>query len=230
MTGNRYLRVWHGRRPESDTCIVEAQASMARQMKTQTTPNPRSNNATLHVMRSDRPVRGMNVYELIETHPLVRRVRAGEQLLGDDAQSDTPRVSLADVHMHTNYSDGTGSVEDVLEHVAQATPLDVIAITDHDTIEGALRARELAARRDYGFEVIVGEEISTREGHCLRSSWSSGFRRDSASSAASSWRMRKAASPSSRIPSIASFATACSVASWTASCASPKYTRTASKA
>ena len=46
-------------------------------------------------------------------------------------------------------------------------PLDVIAITDHDTIEGALRARDLAAQRSYRFEVIVGEEISTREGHLL---------------------------------------------------------------
>jgi hypothetical protein len=74
---------------------------------------------------------------------------------------------LADVHMHTNYSDGTGSVEEVLEFAHRHTSLDVIAITDHDTIEGALRARDLAATRDYRFEVIVGEEISTREGHLL---------------------------------------------------------------
>lgn len=78
-----------------------------------------------------------------------------------------PGDGLADVHMHTNYSDGTGSVEDVLNFVETYTPLDVIAITDHDTIEGALRARDLAARRSYPFEVIVGEEISTREGHML---------------------------------------------------------------
>ncbi|HEX6543140.1 MAG TPA: PHP-associated domain-containing protein [Ktedonobacterales bacterium] len=78
-----------------------------------------------------------------------------------------PGDGLADVHMHTNYSDGTGSVEEVLSFVETYTPLDVIAITDHDTIEGALRARDLAAQRDYPFEVIVGEEISTREGHML---------------------------------------------------------------
>ncbi|HEX6818621.1 MAG TPA: PHP-associated domain-containing protein, partial [Ktedonobacterales bacterium] len=105
----------------------------------------------------------MRVDELIERHPLVRaraRVRS-------ENPAALSRFSLADVHMHTNYSDGTGSVEDVLEHVAEATPLDVIAITDHDTIEGALRAREMAERRNYGFEVIVGEEVSTREGHLL---------------------------------------------------------------
>lgn len=78
-----------------------------------------------------------------------------------------PRRGLADVHMHTNYSDGTGSVEEVLRFAHDYTNLDVIAVTDHDTIEGALRARDLAARGGYRFEVIVGEEISTREGHLL---------------------------------------------------------------
>ncbi len=77
------------------------------------------------------------------------------------------RRGLADLHMHTNYSDGTGSVEEVLAFAEHHTTLDVIAITDHDTIEGALRARDLAAQREYRFEVIVGEEISTREGHLL---------------------------------------------------------------
>ncbi len=69
--------------------------------------------------------------------------------------------------MHTNYSDGTGTVEEVLAFAQDRTTLDVIAITDHDTIEGALRARDLAQKDDYRFEVIVGEEISTREGHLL---------------------------------------------------------------
>jgi hypothetical protein len=76
-------------------------------------------------------------------------------------------TGLADLHMHTNYSDGTGSVEEVLTFAQQHTSLDVIAVTDHDTIEGALRARDLVHKGDYRFEVIVGEEISTREGHLL---------------------------------------------------------------
>jgi hypothetical protein len=74
---------------------------------------------------------------------------------------------LADVHMHTTYSDGTGTVQDVLDFAETYTSLDVIAITDHDTIEGALRARDELEKRAYRFEVIVGEEISTREGHLL---------------------------------------------------------------
>jgi predicted metal-dependent phosphoesterase TrpH len=95
---------------------------------------------------------------LIDAHPLNRQ--AGVTIPWE-------RFSLADTHMHTNYSDGTGSVDDVLEHVQNATPLDVIAITDHDTITGALRARDLVMKRNYRFELVVGEEISTREGHML---------------------------------------------------------------
>lgn len=69
--------------------------------------------------------------------------------------------------MHTRYSDGVGTVEETLTYALWRTPLDVIAITDHDTIEGALRARDLAEREKYPIEVIVGEEVSTREGHVL---------------------------------------------------------------
>ena len=69
--------------------------------------------------------------------------------------------------MHTRYSDGVGTVEETLAYALWRTPLDVIAITDHDTIEGALRARDLAQRQGYPLDVIVGEEVSTREGHML---------------------------------------------------------------
>jgi predicted metal-dependent phosphoesterase TrpH len=73
--------------------------------------------------------------------------------------------SKADIHIHTNYSDGLAGVAATLEHVARKTDLRVIAITDHDTIAGALQARQIA--RDFGVEVIVGEEVSTAEGHLL---------------------------------------------------------------
>lgn len=76
-----------------------------------------------------------------------------------------PVWSKADLHLHTRYSDGADSVEAVLAHVARHTDLRVIAITDHNTIEGARRAQRLAPA--YGLEVVVGEEVSTREGHLL---------------------------------------------------------------
>lgn len=73
----------------------------------------------------------------------------------------------ADMHLHTLYSDGTASVRELLDHVERHTDLDVIAITDHERIDGALRAKEIHAAGDYSFEVVVGEEITTRRGHVL---------------------------------------------------------------
>lgn len=73
-------------------------------------------------------------------------------------------LSKADLHVHTSASDGTASVGDVLRRAA-AVGLDVIAITDHDTIAGAQEARRLAPA--FGVAVVVGEEVSTAEGHLL---------------------------------------------------------------
>ncbi len=59
------------------------------------------------------------------------------------------------------------TVSQILEYVEHDTDLDLIAITDHDLIHGALEARELAAKRRYRFETVVGMEITTLEGHLL---------------------------------------------------------------
>ena len=71
----------------------------------------------------------------------------------------------ADLHMHTTASDGWPSPHQLVDQ-ARRVGLDVIAVTDHDTIEGALRAAEYAARRT-GVQVIVGEEVSSRNGHIV---------------------------------------------------------------
>lgn len=42
----------------------------------------------------------------------------------------------------------------------------MIAVTDHDTIEGALRAADHAAKRGR-IEVVIGEEVSSRDGHII---------------------------------------------------------------
>ena len=73
----------------------------------------------------------------------------------------------ADLHMHSTYSDGIGTIEEIFNHVQEKTALDVIAITDHDVIEGSLRARDLWAKGSYRFDFVVGEEVSTKEGHLL---------------------------------------------------------------
>ena len=69
--------------------------------------------------------------------------------------------------MHTSHSDGWPSPRAVVDHVADLGGMDVIAITDHDTLEGALRAADYAAGRRGAPHVIVGEEVSSRHGHIL---------------------------------------------------------------
>ncbi|GAC1404572.1 MAG: CehA/McbA family metallohydrolase [Ktedonobacteraceae bacterium] len=54
-----------------------------------------------------------------------------------------------------------------LDHVQHKTDLDVIALTDHDVIEGSLRTRDLWEKGNYRFDFIVGEEVTTKEGHLL---------------------------------------------------------------
>jgi predicted metal-dependent phosphoesterase TrpH len=76
-------------------------------------------------------------------------------------------VGKADLHMHSTYSDGYESVAQIIDYVERATDLDVIAITDHDCINGALEARDLVARDNYRLQIIVGAEISTQDGHLL---------------------------------------------------------------
>jgi predicted metal-dependent phosphoesterase TrpH len=74
-------------------------------------------------------------------------------------------MGSADLHIHSNRSDGTATISAILHHSSAHTDLDVIAITDHNTLDGSIEARELAS--DFRVDVITGMEIATREGHLL---------------------------------------------------------------
>lgn len=74
-------------------------------------------------------------------------------------------MGLADLHIHTIYSyDGTATVSSVLRR-AKENNLDVVAITDHDEIAGALEAVKLASH--FGVDVIPASEITTADGDLL---------------------------------------------------------------
>lgn len=64
-----------------------------------------------------------------------------------------------DLHNHTRYSpDSLLKLKDIV-HLAKRAHLDALAITDHDTIEGAQALKALTP-----FPIIVGEEIRTNQG------------------------------------------------------------------
>jgi len=67
-----------------------------------------------------------------------------------------------DLHVHTSFSNGRGAPGDILGR-AEARGLDGLAITDHDTLEGYFRAKEL----ECDLLLIPGYEVETDAGHIL---------------------------------------------------------------
>jgi predicted metal-dependent phosphoesterase TrpH len=74
------------------------------------------------------------------------------------------KLGRADMHMHTDVSDGAASVGALLKYV-DTLDLDVIAITDHDRLDASLYAYEY--QDTYSFEVVPGMEVTSHEGHVL---------------------------------------------------------------
>lgn len=68
-----------------------------------------------------------------------------------------------DMHTHTEHSKDSTTRLDRFRDAAAAAGLDVVCVTDHDTIDGALRLREM----DVPFRVVVGEEIASRDGEII---------------------------------------------------------------
>jgi len=68
--------------------------------------------------------------------------------------------------MHTNLGDGWISPARLIQ-VATQRRLAVIAVTDHDHVEGARRVEELLAQQNSPLRMITGVEVSTRQGHLL---------------------------------------------------------------
>ncbi len=82
----------------------------------------------------------------------------------------TQAWNKADIHIHTTFSDGLMSPEALVEYAATKTDLRVIAVTDHDTMAGALVAKAYRDTfpNDFGhLDVIIGSEIGSRDGDIL---------------------------------------------------------------
>lgn len=66
-----------------------------------------------------------------------------------------------DLHMHTSFSDGEYSPKELIEK-AYAEKIEVISITDHDTIKAY---QQLEIDKSECLKIIPGIEISTRDAH-----------------------------------------------------------------
>jgi len=69
----------------------------------------------------------------------------------------------ADLHVHTHYSGDSDITLEKLVERCQSLGLGAIAVTDHDTAEGAIKL----AMQPTPFKVIVGEEVASTEGEII---------------------------------------------------------------
>jgi predicted metal-dependent phosphoesterase TrpH len=67
---------------------------------------------------------------------------------------------FADLHLHTNFSDGTYTPEELVSQAAK-NHLAAIALTDHDTVEGCQRAGD--ACKALEIEFISGAELTAEQ-------------------------------------------------------------------
>lgn len=70
-----------------------------------------------------------------------------------------------DLHIHSNNSQDSFLKPEKIIKMAKKKGLNGIAITDHNTIKGGLKASKI--NRDPDFEIIVGSEIKTEYGDVL---------------------------------------------------------------
>jgi len=81
-----------------------------------------------------------------------------------DAEAGLTRRAFVDLHCHTDASFDSLADPVKVARLAAARGLTHLAITDHDRIDGALRARDAAPD---GLTILVGEEIRSREGDLI---------------------------------------------------------------
>ena len=72
-----------------------------------------------------------------------------------------------DFHMHTSFSRDCDTPPEVVVRQCIAAGLGCVAITDHNSIGGALQVRRLASGSAPGLRVIVGEEVKSSRGDII---------------------------------------------------------------
>jgi predicted metal-dependent phosphoesterase TrpH len=105
--------------------------------------------------------------------PLEESAGSGDRAVADRAVADRAVADRAvadravadrafiDLHCHTSASFDSLATPGAVVRAAASRGLTHLAVTDHDRIDGALRARDAAPE---GLTVIVGEEVKTADG------------------------------------------------------------------
>ena len=75
--------------------------------------------------------------------------------------------AFMDLHCHTSASFDCLSAPAAVVRAAASRGLTHLAVTDHETVDGALEARDAARTQAPDLTVIVGEEVRTREGDLI---------------------------------------------------------------
>jgi predicted metal-dependent phosphoesterase TrpH len=98
--------------------------------------------------------------------PLEESAEEDDRAVADRAVADRAVADRAfiDLHCHTSASFDSLASPGAVMRAASSRGLTHLAITDHDRIDGALRARDAAPD---GLTVIVGEEVKTADGDLI---------------------------------------------------------------
>jgi predicted metal-dependent phosphoesterase TrpH len=81
--------------------------------------------------------------------------------------TEDPSRAFVDLHCHTSASFDSLARPAAVVRAAANRGLTHLAITDHDRIDGALEAREVARREAGALVILPGQEVKTRDGDLI---------------------------------------------------------------
>ncbi len=111
----------------------------------------------------------------LEELPQIIKVKATKEGYTDSAvsnlsftlrENETYNIYFGQVHSHTNYSDGAGSVEEAFQYATQVDNLDFLAVTDHSN------SLDNASNSDLNTNVDTSDSDEWTSGHALADQYS----------------------------------------------------------
>ena len=107
-----------------------------------------------------------------------------QTLTFSERENEKYNIYFGQLHSHTNYSDGAGSVEEAFQHATQVDNLDFLAVTDHsnsfDEADKSVISQNMdsAATNEWTMGHTLAEQYSSEDFTCLygyEMTWSNGL-------------------------------------------------------